>query len=114
MELLSASSSFLFIFPLAFFVSHMQQSDALVQAVRDHGMTQGLNPPDTINWVLVAQHVPGKGNKQCRMHWSRHHQVDNVKADWTPEEDEELKDVRKAYPTCSQTCTVFIYGCWLK
>ena len=55
------------------------QEDALLEgAVKQHG---------TDNWREVAELVPGRSSKQCRERWLGTKSPDNLRVEWTPQED---------------------------
>ena len=55
-----------------------QEDTMLEDAVRRHG---------TDNWREVAELVPGRSGKQCRERWLGTKSPDNLRVEWTPQED---------------------------
>ena len=49
------------------------------------------------NWVEIAEQIPGRTNRQCRMKWSMSLGPDIKKGVWTDEEDELLIDLVNSY-----------------
>jgi hypothetical protein len=41
-------------------------------------------------WSAIAEHVPGRTNKDCRKRWFVKMAQDFVKGSWAPEEDQRL------------------------
>jgi Myb-like DNA-binding domain len=46
-----------------------------------------LNPS---RWSAIAEHIPGRTNKDCRKRWFVKMAQDVVKGSWAPDEDQRL------------------------
>lgn len=51
----------------------------------------------SVSWNKVAEHIPGRNNKDCRKRW--HYSIANTirKGTWTREEDERLREAVELY-----------------
>lgn len=45
---------------------------------------------ERIDWLSIAEHLPGRNNKECRKHWHQKFATNTNYGSWTDKEDERL------------------------
>ncbi|RYO90663.1 hypothetical protein DL762_002546 [Monosporascus cannonballus] len=71
-----------------------EQDAILISAV-----TKASSKSGDISWHHVANHLPGRTNKDCRKRWHYKFAYDFRKGPWSSEEDQRLRDAVKQYGT---------------
>ncbi|RYP17056.1 hypothetical protein DL765_004755 [Monosporascus sp. GIB2] len=71
------------------------EQDAILISV----VTRGSSKSGDISWHHVANHLPGRTNKDCRKRWHYKFARDFRKGPWSSEEDQRLRDAVRKYGT---------------
>ena len=63
----------------------------------DYRLKNTIEKYSMIPWKAVAEHVPGRTDKQCRERWLNHLNPFIKNGDWSPEEDNEILNFHRIY-----------------
>ena len=63
----------------------------------DYRLKNTMEKYGMIPWKAVAEHVPGRTDKQCRERWLNHLNPFIKNGDWSPEEDNEILNFHRIY-----------------
>jgi hypothetical protein len=66
---------------------HPYVPKAKFRSAEDERLMEAIRLHDTINWLLVAVHLPDRNTRQCRERWNNYANPRLVITGWTNNED---------------------------